>query len=260
MSFFVSVFFYSLSSFSFSRPSLFKTHSQLPLTNLQNSYAAASVLRDRIKGVEERLAAAAGAAALRAERAGAPPRLRLGARVLHSELGYRGAVAGWDACCLETPEWQREAGIGGGGGGGGGGEGGEGGKAAADPFQPFYHVLVDARDWRGPEDSPPLAYVPQSRLVWPEDPDCWLTWGELDDDARRRRRGGGASKSSSPFFASALSGTDERELLHPYSYLLFLGADERGDMIPTKALRERYSQPRVDVYPPSSSSDGGGDE
>ena len=72
MSFFVSVFFYSLSSFSFSLPSLFKTHSQLPLTNLQNSYAAASVLRDRIKGVEERLAAAAGAAALRAERAGAP--------------------------------------------------------------------------------------------------------------------------------------------------------------------------------------------
>ena len=50
----------------------------------------------------------------------------------------------------------------------------------------------------------------------------------------------------------------ERELLHPYSYLLFLGADERGDMIPTKALRERYSQPRVDVYPPSSSD--GGDE
>lgn len=214
------------------------SHSLSTAHNLNNSYAAASALRDRIKGVEERLAAAAGAAALRAERAGAPPRLRLGARVLHSELGYRGAVAGWDACCLETPEWQREARIGG------------VGESTADPFQPFYHVLVDARDWRGPEDSPPLAYVPQSRLVWPEDPECWLTWGEVDE---RGGSGGGAPRS--PFFAS---GADERELLHPYSYLLFLGQDERGDMIPTKALRERYSQQRVDVFPPPSRGDGGG--
>jgi hypothetical protein len=55
-------------------------------------------------------------------------------------------------------------------------------------------------------------------------------------------------------------GGDERELLHPYSYLLFLGVDERGDMIPTKALRERYSQPRVDVFPPSSPSEEGGED
>ena len=162
-------------------------------------------------------------------------------------------MAGWDACCLETPEWQREARIGVAGGGGAGG--------SADPFQPFYHVLVDARDWRGPEDSPPLAYVPQSRLTWPEDPESWSTWSRLDEREREEGgnggagdRGGAASPPPSPF---ASLGADERELLHPYSYLLFLGADERGDMIPTKALRERYSQPRVDVYPPSSSSDGG---
>jgi hemimethylated DNA binding protein len=244
--------FFSFSfSFSFSLSLSLATHPQVPLeqksSNALNhrSYASASKLRDRIKGVEERLAAAAGAAALRAERSGAPPRLRLGARVLHSELGYRGAVAGWDACCLETPEWQRGARIGSGGGA----------ETSADPFQPFYHVLVDARDWRGPEDSPPLAYVPQSRLAWPEDPECWSTWGRLDggEESGEKRD---HSDTPLPLFASL--GADERELLHPYSYLLFLGADERGDMIPTKALRERYSQPRVDVYPPSSSD--GGDE
>lgn len=167
--------------------------------------------------------------------------------MLHSELGYRGAVAGWDACCLETPEWQREAGV-------GAAASGSGSSTAADPFQPFYHVLVDARDWRGPEDSPPLAYVPQSRLVWPDDPECWSTWSKLDERGEKKSGESGRNASS--------LGADERELLHPYSYLLFLGVDERGGMIPTKALRERYSQPRVDVFPPSSSgasSEGGGE-
>ena len=89
--------------------------------------------------------------------------------------------------------------------------------------------------------------------MWPEDPECWLTWSELD-----ARESGGGDAPQPPFFASA--GADERELLHPYSLLLFLGADERGDMIPTKALRERYSQPRVDVYPPSSAPSSDGDE
>ena len=71
--------------------------------------------------------------------------------------------------------------------------------------------------------------------------------------ARRRRRKQGRGITGKSRASVRLLGADERELLHPYSYLLFLGADERGDMIPTKALRERYSQPRVDVYPPSPS-------
>ena len=159
-------------------------------------------------------------------------------------------MAGWDACCLETPEWQREAGI-------GGNSRESSTSSSADPFQPFYHVLVDARDWKGPEGSPPLAYVPQSRLVWPEDPECWSTWSSLDD----REENSDESDPNAPSLSQFASlGADERELLHPYSYLLFLGADERGDMIPTKALRERYSQPRVDVFPPSSSSSGDGEE
>jgi hemimethylated DNA binding protein len=34
------------------------------------------------------------------------PLLRLGQRVLHKELGYRGLVAGWDVGCSEGSSWQ----------------------------------------------------------------------------------------------------------------------------------------------------------
>lgn len=37
---------------------------------------------------------------------------------------------------------------------------------------------------------------------------------------------------------------------HPYEYLLFFGKDGEGNMIPAKALREGYNQPRKDVYAP----------
>lgn len=38
---------------------------------------------------------------------------------------------------------------------------------------------------------------------------------------------------------------------HPYAYLLFLGTDERGNLIPARTLRERYGQARADVFPPN---------
>lgn len=37
---------------------------------------------------------------------------------------------------------------------------------------------------------------------------------------------------------------------HPYTNFLFLGDDENGDFIPTRALRDKYKQPRIDVQPP----------
>lgn len=171
--------------------------------------------------------------------------------MLHSELGYRGAIAGWDACCLETPEWQAAAGI------SSSSSSGSESEEDATAFQPFYHVLVDARDWEGPEGSPPLLYVPQSRLSWPareganSDDECWLTWPEVELALQRRKASSGSSNASFLY-----EGVDACELLHPYSYLLFLGTDERGDMIPTKALRERYGAPRVDVYPPGEERGG----
>ena len=40
------------------------------------------------------------------------------------------------------------------------------------------------------------------------------------------------------------------EFQHPHLNFLFLGVDENGDYIPTRALREKYGQPRTDVQPP----------
>ncbi len=36
---------------------------------------------------------------------------------------------------------------------------------------------------------------------------------------------------------------------HVYLYSLFLGQDARGNMLPVRQLRDRYSQQRQDVYP-----------
>lgn len=41
-------------------------------------------------------------------------------------------------------------------------------------------------------------------------------------------------------------------LQHPYSYVLFLGQDARGDMIPCRQLRDKYGARRRDVYKPGS--------
>jgi hypothetical protein len=41
-------------------------------------------------------------------------------------------------------------------------------------------------------------------------------------------------------------------LQHPYSYVLFLGQDARGDMIPCRQLRDKYGARRQDVFKPGS--------
>ena len=61
-----------------------------------HSYAAASRLRDALAAVDKRMAAAAGRAARLAELAAGSPALRLGQRVTHAALGYRGAICGCD--------------------------------------------------------------------------------------------------------------------------------------------------------------------
>ena len=38
---------------------------------------------------------------------------------------------------------------------------------------------------------------------------------------------------------------------NPMKTILFLGNDENGDLLPTRALRERLKQPRRDVFPPN---------
>jgi len=49
------------------------------------------------------------------------------------------------------------------------------------------------------------------------------------------------------------------ELQHPYSYVLFLGADARGDLLPCRQLRDKYSQARRDVYRPGEDGGEGGE-
>lgn len=43
-------------------------------------------------------------------------------------------------------------------------------------------------------------------------------------------------------------------LAHPFGSLMFLGADNAGDMVPSRALRRKYSAPRRDVRPPEASA------
>ncbi|CAI5471940.1 unnamed protein product [Closterium sp. Yama58-4] len=40
---------------------------------------------------------------------------------------------------------------------------------------------------------------------------------------------------------------DKEQMIHPYLYLLFYGADSRGDFIPCKPLRDKYNAPRHEV-------------
>ena len=61
----------------------------------------------------------------------------------------------WDQRCCETEQWQQRAGVGG---------------LRRGAEQPFYHVLVDQRDWpKGASaQSAMLAYVPEELLEAPE--------------------------------------------------------------------------------------------
>ncbi len=37
---------------------------------------------------------------------------------------------------------------------------------------------------------------------------------------------------------------------HPMKTVLFLGEDDNGDLIPTRALRDKHGQARQDIFPP----------
>lgn len=91
--------------------------------------------------------------------------------------------------------------------------------------QTFYHLLVDAKDWEASWERPPVAYVAEELLQAPEDPQ---TWPEAH-------------------------GYDSFD--HVYLYTLFLGRDARGNMLPVRQLRDRYSQQRQDVYPKEDTPD-----
>lgn len=96
------------------------------------------------------------------------------------------------------------------------------GAGISSPSQVFYHLLVDVRDWPSEDDQPPVAYVAESSL---------------------------AAASGADFSLKApLNGAGMFQ--HPYTYLLFLGPDGQGNMMPCRQLRDKYCAERKDVYAP----------
>ena len=76
--------------------------------------------------------------------------------------------------------------------------------------QVFYHVLVDVGDWPLEDELAPVAYVAE----------------ELLDEASMAD-----FESDEPLVNSSFQ--------HPYSYLMFLGSDGHGNLIPARQLREK---------------------
>jgi hemimethylated DNA binding protein len=139
----------------------------------EERYADAARYRDLLAELD-RLSKREGAR--ESERGGAaPPRLRLGQRVVHRTHGYRGAVVGWDAACCESDEWAAGAGV---------------ADAPRGAAQPFYHILVESSDWEPSADAPPVAYAAEDWLSAPELDDAQQrSWIEARARARRARAG-----------------------------------------------------------------------
>ena len=139
------------------------------------------------------------------------PAFSLGQMIVHSAKGYRGVICGWDFCCCEDDVWKRTTNA---------------GTLVHGTDQVFYHVLVDVADWPVDIDSleddsleldAPVAYVAEELLDK-------VTLADFDSDE---------PIVNTPF-------------QHPYSYLMFLGMDGGGNMIPCRQLRERFDVERED--------------
>lgn len=192
----------------------FMLQNQLNEMIKNEDYAGAADVRDRLQKIKDSNAAAE---ALSSEWDVVEPVLSLGQRVRHRTKGYQAVVVGWDKNCCETEAWQAENGI---------------DNLRIGTQQPFYHLLVDDRDWgaAGMDPArPPAAYVAEE-----------LLWSPAEEGTTWVQKHGG---------------TADKDFLHPYGYLLFLGSDNHGDFIPTAALRDRYNEERRDVYPPEEDGD-----
>lgn len=170
----------------------------------EQRYDDAADLRDRLGKLQQDMRDAAAAKGTTIE-ARQPRRFKLGQRVEHVTSGYRAVVYGWDDGCYEDDDWKKIVDI---------------TSLNFGDLQPFYHVLVDARDWPLDSAVPPVAYVPQEQLIAPQWPCTW------------------ASEKGADLFD------------HPMKTSLFLGEDDNGDLIPTRALREKHGQARQDIFPP----------
>ncbi|KAK9814484.1 hypothetical protein WJX72_006640 [[Myrmecia] bisecta] len=171
----------------------------------EEKYDVAAALRDQLKELQAQAEAASASSSGRSA-GDRQPQFRLGQRVMHATHGVRGVICGWDVCCCEAEAWQEGSGI---------------AQLQHGSSQPFYHVLVDDRDWPF-LDRAPVAYVPEELLTAPEHPSSWVQEHGSD------------------------------RFVHPYEYMLYMGTDARGDKLPIRKLLDKYSQQRRDVFPPDS--------
>ncbi|GIL48759.1 hypothetical protein Vafri_5212 [Volvox africanus] len=119
------------------------------------NYGDAAKYRDLLRELETQVKKAVALAAEwdTSSTSAAGPQLRLGQRVMHRQLGYRGVVVGWDSQCCESEDWIAQAKV---------------KELKGGTRQVFYHLLVDARDWEYDAHLPPVAYAPEELLLSPE--------------------------------------------------------------------------------------------
>jgi hypothetical protein len=111
---------------------------------------------------------------------------------------------------------------------------------------------VDERDWTPDSQESLVAYVAQEKLLAPQV--CHRVCHGSISSTLPVCAGVDANLAASVQLPSTWKlekGGDEFQ--HPHLNFLFLGVDENGDYIPTRALRDKYGQPRQDVQPPESS-------
>lgn len=121
--------------------------------------------------------------------------------------------------------------------------------------QPFYQVLVDVRDGHGEEwqEVGPIAYVAQELLQAPEVGPV-IVLGPRKAAIKAKKWGADWAAGGQ---TSWVEEHGEDRFSNPFTSSLFLGQDERGDLLPSRMLREKFSQERRDVFPPDNRTAGG---
>jgi hypothetical protein len=103
--------------------------------------------------------------------------------------------------------------------------------------QPFYHLVLDSRDWGKNGWDPnviPVGYAPEEQLHAPAlEGSTWLQ--EFPDGPRAT-------------------------FVHPFEYHLFLGIDHEGNFLPSAELRTIYGEMRRDVHAPEESDNDADDD
>lgn len=173
----------------------------------------------------------------------------------------------WDVRCCEDEDWQSDNSV---------------DSLAAGSAQPFYHILVDLRDWEDGNPQTAITYVPEELLTPPEVSVLirmvahafprLLRWSlhpsvhtvlvtcRCKAAAWRVWHFGGCAlivaytHVQSPETWSEQHG-DGSSFMHPFAGMLFLGNDHEGDFLPSKPLREKYSAQRRDVGPSDEDDD-----